>query len=225
MSFRLIPVWCYNCSTFITESLQSESPYLCRNCYGNLPFIISPICQKCGLLHNTSECHQKWADSISAFHAIFNFCDPVHQWVNSLKYSQSFFAGKVLQDFVQRWFEKNRDKVQKLNHLVPVPVHPLRLRRRGFNQARYLLNRQKMLPIDRSILVKKRHTPQQAGLSAEERNNHLYGSFEVKKSLKGQGVLVFDDVCTTGQTLGEISRCLKGAGAERVEVLVLCRNY
>lgn len=224
MVLKIIPIWCFNCSMFITDNLRSESPYLCQKCYETLPFIDSSICRKCGLSHKTSECHHEWAESISGFHAIFSYQDPVHKWVNSLKYSQNFFAGKVLQRFVQQWFENNSDILEGIDHLLPVPVHLLRLRKRGFNQARYLLNRQKSLPVDSSILVKKKQTPQQAGLSAEERKNHLDGAFEVRKSLEGQGVLVFDDVCTTGQTVGEISRCLYEAGAARVEVLVVCRT-
>ncbi|MCP4754886.1 MAG: ComF family protein [Proteobacteria bacterium] len=190
-----------------------------------MPFITDPACLKCGLPHDSKGCADDWTEHISRFQAIFAYESPVQKWIGSLKYSRGLIAGKILQDFVKGWFLSNSEYLSKIDILLSVPIHPLRLRQRGFNQAAYLLNTQRRLPNESSLLRKIRRTPHQASLSRADRKKNLRDSFEVAKSLEGKTALLFDDVCTTGQTLGEIAKCLKRAQAERIDVLVLGRAF
>jgi predicted amidophosphoribosyltransferase len=103
-------------------------------------------------------------------------------------------------------------------------MHPGRLFNRGFNQTVYLLNKQKEIPIDTKILKKKAWTAQQAGKGRKERIANLKNTFQITKDLSDKKVLLFDDVCTTGQTLSEASRAVKKAGARQIDALVLCRS-
>jgi ComF family protein len=108
--------------------------------------------------------------------------------------------------------------------VIPIPLHRFRLFNRGFNQAVFLLNKQKVLKLQTSILKKKKRTLQQAGKTRKERKANLKNAFQIVGDVKEKKVLLFDDVCTTGQTLAEASKVLKRAGAEQVDALVLCRS-
>ncbi|NQU63247.1 MAG: ComF family protein [SAR324 cluster bacterium] len=221
---KLLPAWCFSCRQFITRPRRSPSPFLCLSCYEQLPLFDQPCCQHCGLEHLTSSCHYVWAKDINSFHSIFYYQDPIHHWIVNHKYSGGIVAGRILRGFVNAWFEENAMALQRLDVVLPVPVHPLRLRQRGFNQTTFLLKSQRVLPLKTGWLRKKRFTSQQAGLTRSQRQTNIQDSFIATDNVRSKQVLVFDDVCTTGQTLGEICACLKKAGAGQINVLTLSRS-
>ena len=218
-----IPRWCYLCHRFITREKSSDSFCLCGQCFESLPFFNPESCPYCGLDHSSSLCEQDWAQEVSGFFSIFNYDDPIRSWTISLKYSRNLIAGRILQQFIKTWFQEYEDQLQDLDCVIPIPLHSRRLRRRGFNQAHYLLNKQTQLPISSRLISKTKATAHQAGLSREERLLNVQNSFELQQTVKGKRILLFDDVCTTGQTLGEVTRCFMEAGAAEVHILVLCR--
>ncbi len=114
--------------------------------------------------------------------------------------------------------------------LVPVPLHYLRLVRRGFNQSVWLaaaVGRQAGVPVSVDALRRVRATPIQGGLTASGRRRNVEGAFRARKSrlglLKGRRVILIDDVLTTGATAEACARTLKRAGAACVDVLTLTR--
>jgi len=113
--------------------------------------------------------------------------------------------------------------------IVPVPLYPLRLWRRRYNQAAELarrLARDGNRAYQPSALVRSRPTPSQGDMSsAKARRRNVLGAFRVPDpaKVKGKRVLLLDDVLTTGATVEACARALKRAGAERVHVLVLAR--
>ena len=111
--------------------------------------------------------------------------------------------------------------------LIPVPLSPLRLRRRGHNQA--LLSAAPVarllgLPLARNGARRVRHTPMLAELDADARANTMAGAFAVSSDLRGrcetmgQRVAVIDDVVTTGSTAASLARALTDAGAKEVHL-------
>jgi len=218
------PAWCYECGCYITDKKRSDSKYLCLDCHKTLPFFTKTICLKCGRSHSSINCNEEWAENISEFQTIFEYRNPVHKWISSLKYSRNLVTGKILQGFVKKWFDGKKEYLRDIDLLIPVPVHKARLRSRGFNQSSYLLNTQTALKQEHSIVRKTRNTSHQAGMSRTKRESNLKGVFEVSGAVKGKKVLLFDDVCTTGQTLSEISACLKKAGATCIDALVISRT-
>ena len=113
---------------------------------------------------------------------------------------------------------------------VPVPLHPSKLRRRGFNQTVLLakpLLRARGIPLDCSVLRKLRPGVAQAGLTRAARLRGPRGAYAPTRGgarrLEGLRVLLLDDVMTTGATTRECARVLLRAGAAEVHVAVLAR--
>lgn len=113
--------------------------------------------------------------------------------------------------------------------VVPVPLHPVRARERGFNQAEFiarLVARASGLPCERGALIRSGQTPKhRAGMDARERASSLKGAFSLRRpgAIRGCHVLLVDDVFTTGATLNECARSLKSAGATVVYGFTLAR--
>jgi ComF family protein len=107
--------------------------------------------------------------------------------------------------------------------LVPVPLHPIRLRQRGFNQSA-LIALSTGRKIDGRALERIRDTPPQAGLGAEQRRKNLSGAFRARaERVRDRHIVLVDDVVTTGATVEAASRELLRAGARSVDVLTLAR--
>jgi competence protein ComFC len=112
--------------------------------------------------------------------------------------------------------------------IVPVPLHPRRLRWRGFNQSVLLareVGRAYSTAMDPFVLARRRETPPQTQLTEIERRRNMRGAFAVNpnRSVKNKSILLVDDVYTSGATVNECSRALRRAGAKQVYVLTLAR--
>lgn len=110
--------------------------------------------------------------------------------------------------------------------IVPVPLSPEGLRRRGFNQSLLLakaVSDNKNIPLIMDGLLKKTETRPQVGLPAKERARNLKGAFVAAKQFTGKRIMLVDDVITTGATANECSRQPLEAGASEVVVLTLAR--
>ncbi|WP_456370098.1 ComF family protein [Thermodesulfatator atlanticus] len=108
---------------------------------------------------------------------------------------------------------------------MPVPLHSLRLQERGFNQS--LLLARKVFQNHRveELLLRQKYTKPQVSLKGKERGQNVKGAFGVRhpERVRGQKVLLFDDVLTTGATVTECAKTLVKNGALEVKVAVLVR--
>lgn len=111
--------------------------------------------------------------------------------------------------------------------LVPMPLHPLRLRERGFNQALELakiIARQLGIPLLPRGAERTRATPPQVGLPWNERTANLRGAFSSSLDYAGKHVAIVDDVMTTGASLNELAKALRRQGASEVSAWVVART-
>lgn len=113
--------------------------------------------------------------------------------------------------------------------IVPVPLHKKRLRQRGYNQSVLLAKRvakETGVRADLFLLARVVLQPPQVGLEQRQRLENVKGAFALRKNSdpKDKGILLIDDVMTTGATVNECARVLKKAGAARVDVLTLART-
>ncbi len=122
-----------------------------------------------------------------------------------------------------------RDAGTAPDALVPVPLHPTRLRERGFNQAAVLAQLAGPaagVPVLVNALRRTRRTENQMRLSRDDRQTNLRGAFAVSRpaEVRGRRLLLVDDVFTTGATADECARTLRAAGAAEVGVIVVARR-
>ena len=112
--------------------------------------------------------------------------------------------------------------------LVPVPLHPKKLRERGYNQAELLareIGKGTGLPVDTGLLSRTRHTlPQARSGGPTRRRDNMAGAFDCGSDVSGRSFILVDDVCTTGSTLNACGEALLAAGASSVWGLALARE-
>jgi ComF family protein len=225
----LLPSFCLACD----KPLGSLPELLfCPECLERLRFIESPLCPCCGRVYlkaapGDHHCGTCLATSwhFNRARAIFLYQEPLKEVIHRFKYQ-----GKTacLPSFAR--FARNLPhlaEMQEADWIVPVPLHPTRLRERGFNQA--LLLARVFFPKDRrvtsNLLVRLRPTEPQASFNGAARRTNLKKAFGVEKPhrLVGKKILLIDDVFTTGTTVNECAKTLKKAGAAEVMVLTLAR--
>lgn len=153
--------------------------------------------------------------------------DAIHQMKYAGKSHLADSLGPLLASFARDWIGNIKGML-----MMPVPLHPRKLRERGFNQS--LLLAKIMNPIleaelDFLSLRRVIYTKAQTGLKIKEREKNVRRAFGLdgKPDLKGRTIILVDDVATTGNTMNECARVLKKAGCEKVFCLALARtaNY
>ena len=112
---------------------------------------------------------------------------------------------------------------------VPVPLHHERFNERGFNQTEKIFEEflaKKNIPL-KNLLVRRRATPKLYKLGKADRIKILSGAFAAaeKINLRGQKILIVDDIFTTGTTVSECAKVLKSLGAEKIFVLALASDF
>jgi ComF family protein len=143
--------------------------------------------------------------------------------IQALKYRRRRIVAQTLGALLAERYPYGQDAL-----LVPVPLHPRRLRERGFNQALLLarvLGRRRGLPVASGALVRRRATRAQPGLAAPERRRNLCDAFAVASpaTVRDRHIVLVDDVLTTGATADACARVLLAAGATRVDVYTVGR--
>jgi ComF family protein len=151
----------------------------------------------------------------------------VRQAIHRLKYdNRQTLAVELARLMSDHW----RTNPMPVDLLISVPLHPVRQRERGYNQAELLARAfgdMIGLPVVTTGLRRVRHTRPQMSLNASGRRENVQGAFiyesRAGNAISGQRVLVIDDVCTTGSTLEACSLALKAAGAVAVWGFTLAR--
>ena len=154
----------------------------------------------------------------------WSFDFPVDALVRALKFHGERCYARVLGTLLAR--ERARDPAPLPDLVVPVPLHPLRLRERGYNQAAELARfaaRELGLPFAPNALHRLRPTREQTGLGSEDRTANVRGAFAATGSLAARRVALVDDVVTTGSTAGAAAAALAQSGTRGVELWVVAR--
>lgn len=220
---HLLPQHCRLCGAG-----QDMEQWLCRHCHAELPWMDAACCQCAAPLpvpDNGTLCGhcQRHAPAFDVTRAAFHYQPPLDYLLKRLKFSAELPLGQVLGElFVSRLEPADRSLPRQL---VPVPLHPARLRERGYNQAEELartIGRELQIPLAGRLCRRVRHTTAQSLLPLTARRLNLRQAFEITARPAGH-VAIVDDVMTSGHTVNELARVLKLAGASTVEVWVIAR--
>ena len=234
----VFPPCCIACESWLPAE---RSGCFCESCGKRIELVRAPLCRLCGRPYR----HEWQGDHLCgacllqppSFSAARSWAcyprgsDPSHplrQVIQRFKYGRQASLGQPLGRLMAQvclpWFRSSH-----LDLIVPVPLHPRRLRWRGFNQA-VLLGREVGKawgrPLDPFVLTRKTETAPQTGLSLKERRPNVRGAFAVapRRSVEGMRFLLVDDIYTSGATVNECARILLCSGAQEVQVLTLGRT-
>lgn len=154
----------------------------------------------------------------------WRFDFPVDALVRALKFRGERSFARLLGTLLAR--ERLHCTAPLPDRVVPVPLHPLRLRQRGYNQAAELARyaaRELGLPCNRGALSRIRATREQTGLRFKDRVANVRQAFVATQPLAGMRVALVDDVITTGSTVAAAAAALSAAGASSIELWVVAR--
>jgi ComF family protein len=250
----LFPDKCLLCGRFFVppgEAFRSSedvferalADWLCDACLGDCETIAAPFCPRCGIPFIGAVEPDHVCGDCRTYPGAFERARSVGPYAGALKALIRLFKfqgrvglalplGRLLLDTFERDLRPDR-----VDLILPVPLHARRMRRRGYNQA-YLLLRpwgrwyqavhQRPLPcrIERGLLRRVRATAPQTGLDRAARKRNLKNAFALTHPQRcaEQRIVLVDDILTTGATVNACARVLRDAGARRVEVLTLART-
>ena len=200
---------------------------LCQGCWAKLP--VNEIhCERCALpMAHESLCGhcQRCPPVFDSVIAPLCYQDPIDQMLCALKYHQQLSFARTAAGLITDTVRESGEPMPDL--LIGVPMTHRAVRKRGLNQAVFLarlIGRQLGIPVKSTLIKKLRETDRQSTLNASKRQRNLKGSFHCKGSLEDKHIALVDDILTTGATANEISRVLKAAGANRVDIWVCART-
>ena len=205
---------------------------LCRSCEASLPWLehACPVCALPLPLSGLAKCGRclQGQRRIHRTCSAFRYDSPVSELISQFKYQRMLAAGRVLTSLLAQQIQLHYQDLPLPELLLPIPLHPSRLRQRGYNQA-LLMTRELSLalqiPLAATLLHRTRATPAQQGLKARERRRNLRGAFTVDprwQQVQVQRVALIDDVVTTMSTVQEVARALERSCSRPLEIHVWC---
>lgn len=199
---------------------------LCGDCHAELP-ALGCACKRCGLpVEDHTLCGPCATDPPYFEHTIaaMYYSSPVDSFITQLKYHRRMHYTRILAGLMRPVIQAQVREWPQC--LMPVPLHPRRLRQRGFNQAlelARLLAKPLRLAVDYRSLQRTRDTPPQTQFPADERQRNIKKAFTLRRPVPYQHVALVDDVMTTGATANEIAQLLLQNGVKRVDVWLCAR--
>lgn len=220
----LFPPRCALCGEVLAVKDRAEG--LCRACREEIPFFPADRCPRCGGKTDTGgfceACLRPFAFESAC--AAFPY-ERVRTAIHLFKYRGGKGFGEGLGRLAAEYLRRTHTELLSgVDVMIPVPLHPKKERRRGFNQTILLcraVSAETALPLCERGLLRRKDTMPQSLLSPAERKENLRGVFVVNADVAGKRVLLVDDIFTSGATCGECARALYRAGAESVRVFCL----
>lgn len=227
----LLPPQCLGCDTLV-----DRPGMLCPACWPRIHFIDRPLCARCGIPFEVDPGEGAMCGACAArppaygrARAAVVYDDGSRPFVLSFKHGDRTDAAPAL----GRWMARaGQEVLADAALLAPVPLHWTRLFSRRYNQAALLalaVGRASGLPVVPDLLVRRRRTASLGRLSRSQRRRLVRGAFTLHAGhaprVQGAGIVLVDDVHTTGATIEACTRVLLRGGAARVDVLTLARTH
>lgn len=227
LSDLVFPPFCPICE----QELTHHEHLVCEDCFENIRTIEGYVCRKCGAPLEQGSKHCSFCRGktfhLSKIRAFGIYAPPLSEMIHLLKYERKTHLSHRLGIYLANLYLADSD-ISISSAIIPVPLHQVRLRERGYNQS--LLLAQKVSEITgrellSGVVIREKPTRSQTALTHVERVANLKNAFGVvdPDQLKGASVTVIDDVLTSGTTLDEMAKTILDAGADKVYGLVLAR--
>ena len=225
----VFPDHCALCRVFLNDGRQKQ---LCDACRASIPFNVPPFCRLCPrrleIFTPDGICRvcTVRAPSYDVGWSACLYDESMRRLLHAFKYSGKTRLAPAFEGLLSAFIDTMHVPLNRFDFCLPVPLHPARLRERGFNQSEILcviLRERHGLGVRGNILTRTRSTEPQAALGAKERWTNLEGAFRINHSdaVADKSVLIVDDLFTTGATAEAASRALKEAGAAYAGILTL----
>ena len=229
----LFPRTCLRCDALIPTSIPDT--YICENCRASiLPLTASrcPFCHRATILWQTcNDCRP--THSLDSLLVASDYGDMIiKRMVKALKYRFVDIVADDIGTFMAGYLTERKDLLgfaKTSPVLCSIPLHPKRLRWRGFNQAELIANKIATicdLPVRHDLLTRTEHKTAQADIkNRDERIQNAKDLFSLAVSpLNIKNIILIDDVATTGATMNSAAKILKSAGAKHVFGFVFARG-
>lgn len=230
-----LPIFCKSCGVRL---LTEENGYFCPTCWDLSPRVARPFCTVCGRPHKgavgfgtqsnfpCADCREK-SEKDRGFRRMYGaayYAGAVEEAIKLMKFHDKPRLAKPLGAMMAEFALRELD-CDTYDYLVPVPLHRVRERERGFNQSRLLA--ESLWPVfsrarlDESLKRLRPTRTQSRLVSHAERLANIAGAFDVRDGdhLRGATVLLVDDVVTTSGTVSECAKALRRAGVSSVDIL------
>ncbi len=234
--FQALQDLCFPRSCLLCGTGLPDSPaiLLCPPCFATLRLVEEPLCRCCGRAfryaaagnHLCANCLPPSRWCFSRVRSLLVYNESAAHLIHGFKYGGKTTALSTFAALKHLYLPPDALEIPEI--IVPVPLHPKRLRERGFNQALFLAK--SFFPKERgkiavNLLRRSRWTEPQTTLSGEARRKNLRGAFALPEPrlVQGKKVLLIDDVYTTGTTLNLCAQTLLEAGAAEAQALTLAR--
>ena len=212
---------------FLCGAASSEGVW-CGACDADLPYLTLPHCPVCALPTLSGDTCGRCLKNQPYFNrtvAVFAYTYPLDKLIQALKFGEQLVVVNSLADQLAQRVDVKSNAAPDC--IIPMPLHPARLRERGFNQSCELARRigKKLgIPVLSDACQRVRDTPPQSTLRWKERSKNMRRAFTCSGSLVGKHVTVVDDVMTSGASLNELALALRHAGASEVSAWVIART-
>ncbi len=215
------------CDRCLQELHHCEDP--CEQCGEKLPVLLSispPLAANhCG---NCITRPPPFNRTIFAY----RYAGPIVQLIQQFKFNEALILSKLLADMIINSIASHHQDYALPDALIPIPLHPTRLKQRGFNQSLELakhLGKALGIPVSTSLLIRTRATPNQSGLNRKARERNIKGAFTIstgtdQAALAGKHLALVDDVITTGSTAREAAKALKQAKPAQISLMVVAKT-
>ena len=237
VSSLLFPARCLVCDEILEPEEQENGIH--SACINKLYPIQGAVCMHCGrpigenypkaiLYEYCYDCVEKKyhkASNIKQAKALYLYCGAIKKSMYRFKYGNKREYAKVL---AKQAIERYGDWIKQTGAeaIVPVPIHPKKRRKRGYNQAESFAQELSCLsgiPVEKDWVVRVKNTVAQKELGAQARKNNLKNAFHSGKSVvQCKCVMVVDDIYTTGSTAEAVAQEMIKQGAHRVYLLTIC---
>ena len=218
------------CCPICNKLLKIQGEKICPICVRKIKFVTEPRCKCCGKGVHSKEveycfdCNKK----VHNFKEGISLCYYTPLLQKSLAQVKYYNKRQHLDFYCEEMFRVYKRKIHSwgIDIIIPVPLHPKRRRKRGFNQAEEIgrrLSKLFQIPMNTHILFRVSNTKAQKDLNNKESQKNLQGAFLVKKKLDEniKRVLLVDDIYTTGSTVDECAKELLLSGVKQVYVATI----